>query len=505
LEELEAGDPQQVGRYRITARLGAGGMGRVYLGRSASGRAVAVKVVRAELADDAGFRVRFAREVEAARRVTGFFTAAVVDADPDGSPAWLATAYVPGISLEDAVRVHGALPQRSVQALGAGLAEALEAIHRVGLIHRDLKPSNVLLAADGPRVIDFGISIAVEASALTQTGMVIGTPGFMSPEQVTGKAIGEPSDVFSLGAVLAFAATGASPFGTGSAHAVNFRAVYEEPDLDGLPAGLGAIRRCLAKDPGQRPAVPALVTEFAQALGETDAQTAMTHVLAEIGWLPGAASQESSNRITGAESSTQAHAPAQGGRLPTSPDGHHETPQSSAQPGFQSEPKTDPGPTARTVSSVQPAPATAGTVTRSSQTSGVSRRKVLLTSGLAVVTALAFTTWWFLSRGEVRSPRWTFATGGSASSPTIADETAYVSSYNGNLYAVDVSTGKRRWAFNPLDNGTRPSSAAVSDRTVYVATEEKLYAVDAETGKQKQDGELCVRLPRRPQLLGLTS
>ncbi|MFE2095358.1 serine/threonine-protein kinase, partial [Streptomyces sp. NPDC059460] len=266
-------------------------MGRVYLGRSASGRAVAVKVVRAELAEDTGFLRRFAREVEAARRVTGFFTAAVVDADLEGSPAWLATAYVPGMSLEAAVRTHGAWSQGSVLALGAGLAEALEAIHGAGLVHRDLKPSNVLLSADGPRLIDFGISAVAGASVLTETGMMVGTPGFMSPEQMTGKTVGPASDVFSLGAVLAFAATGVGPFGTGSAHAVNFRAVYEEPDLGGLPPGLDVIGRCLAKDPGQRPTVPDLVAACVRALGESDGHITATQVLSEVDWLPDAVAQ----------------------------------------------------------------------------------------------------------------------------------------------------------------------------------------------------------------------
>ncbi|MEU6316918.1 serine/threonine-protein kinase [Streptomyces sp. NPDC047009] len=285
------GDPRQVGRFRIVARLGAGGMGRVYLGCSPSGRAVAVKVVRAELLEDTGFRRRFAREVEAARRVTGFFTAAVVDADLEGSPAWLATAYVPGMSLEAAVRTHGAWSQRSVLTLGAGLAEALEAIHGAGLVHRDLKPSNVLLSADGPRLIDFGISAVAGASVLTQTGTMAGTPGFMSPEQMTEKTVGPASDVFSLGAVLAFAATGSSPFGTGSALAVNFRAVYEEPDLGGVPLSLDVIGQCLAKDPGQRPTVPDLVAALTRALGESDGHTTATQVLAEAGWLPDAVAQ----------------------------------------------------------------------------------------------------------------------------------------------------------------------------------------------------------------------
>ncbi|MEU9854552.1 ABC transporter substrate-binding protein [Streptomyces sp. NPDC047974] len=277
-----------MGRYRILARLGAGGMGRVYLGRSTSGRMVAVKVVRAELAEDPEFQRRFVREVEAARRVTGFFTAAVVDADPMGSPPWLATAYVPGLPLETAVRTHGAWPLRSLLYLGAGLVEALEAIHGTGLIHRDLKPSNVLIAADGPRVIDFGISIIGESSVLTQAGMVIGTPGFMSPEQIAGTTVGPAADVFSLGAVLAFAATGTGPFGTGSAHSVNFRAVYGEPDLRLLPPGTELIGRCLEKDPARRPTVPELLAEFAGLLGEGSGHTYGGGPAKETHWLPDA-------------------------------------------------------------------------------------------------------------------------------------------------------------------------------------------------------------------------
>lgn len=284
VEALQPGDPEQVGPYRIVARLGAGGMGRVYLGRSRGGRPVAVKVVRPELAEDPGFRHRFAREITAARRVNGAFTAGVVDADPHGSPAWLATVYVPGISLGDAVAAHGPWPQERVLALGAGLAEALEAIHAARVVHRDLKPSNVLLAADGPRVIDFGISVADETSALTRSGMVVGSPGFMSPEQITGKPVGPASDVFSLGAVLAFTATGAGPFGAGLAHAVNFRAVYEEPDLQRLPSNLRTVvAKCLAKDPSQRLSIPALLEQLAATHG--DRQT-VAMSLAEGGWLP---------------------------------------------------------------------------------------------------------------------------------------------------------------------------------------------------------------------------
>ncbi|WP_240111182.1 serine/threonine-protein kinase, partial [Streptomyces sp. MUM 203J] len=278
---LEAGDPRQVGRYRIVARLGAGGMGQVFLGRSPGGRNVAVKVVRSELAQDPGFRRRFAREVATARRVTGFFTAGVVDADPEGSPAWLATEYVPGLPLGDAVEVHGPWPERGVLALAAGLAEALEAIHTAGVVHRDLKPSNVLLAQDGPRVIDFGISVAAEASVLTQTGMVIGTPGFMSPEQLTGgRNIGPATDVFALGAVLVYTATGSGPFGTGSFQALNYRIVHEQPDLGALPPVLrDVVSRCLAKEPEARPSVTALVTELAHTPGDDNT------------WLPGAVTE----------------------------------------------------------------------------------------------------------------------------------------------------------------------------------------------------------------------
>jgi eukaryotic-like serine/threonine-protein kinase len=260
VEGLRAGDPQSMGPYRLLGRLGAGGMGQVFLGRSAGGRLVAVKVIRPELAGEPGFRARFAREVAAARTVCGLFTAPVADADVQGPVPWLATAYVAGPSLADAVDAQGPLPVTSVLTLAAGLAEGLEAIHAAGLVHRDLKPSNVLLAEDGPRVIDFGISRAAEASVLTQTGTVMGSPGFMSPEQAQGRAVGPPSDVFSLGAVLTFAATGQGPFGTGATPALLYRVVHQQPDTAGLPKPIRPlVERCLAKDPGQRPATTALL------------------------------------------------------------------------------------------------------------------------------------------------------------------------------------------------------------------------------------------------------
>ncbi|HSA50894.1 MAG TPA: protein kinase [Yinghuangia sp.] len=285
MEALRDGDPVVVGRYRIVGRLGSGGMGQVYRGRSPGGRAVAVKVVRPELAGERDFRRRFAREVEAARRVGGVFTAAVLDADAEGEPPWLATAFVPGMSLADVVRDHGPLPEASALGLGAGIAEALGAIHASGLVHRDLKPSNVLLSPDGPRVIDFGIALAADASVLTRTGMAVGSPGYMSPEQVRGEPVGPPSDVFSLGTVLAFAATGQGPFGDGPLPSLMFRIAYESPRLDHVPDGIrDLVEQCLHKEPAGRPSVDVLLDELAERLaGRPVEETVALH---RRGWLP---------------------------------------------------------------------------------------------------------------------------------------------------------------------------------------------------------------------------
>ena len=267
IKELKAGDPVAVGPYKLLGRLGAGGMGQVYLAKSPGGRLVAIKLIRPELAEERGFRTRFAGEIAAARNVSGIYTAAVVDADSDAELPWMATVYVPGPSLTDAVEDHGPLPLKTVLALAAGLAEALEAIHRAGLVHRDMKPSNVLLASDGPRVIDFGISRALERSMMTTTGMVLGSPGFMSPEQATGEQVGQPTDVFSLGAVLAYAATGAGPFGAGPTPALLYRVVKEEPDLTKVPGRLRPlVTQCMAKDPAQRPTPAALLAALSDEI-----------------------------------------------------------------------------------------------------------------------------------------------------------------------------------------------------------------------------------------------
>ena len=263
MQELQPGDPLVIGPYRLLGQLGSGGMGRVFLGLSAGGRHVAVKVIRPELAANPEFRARFQREVAVARTVSGMFTAVVVDADTDAPAPWLATAYVAGPSLAQAVDARGPLSADAVLTLAAGLAESLAAIHAAGLVHRDLKPSNVLLAEDGPRVIDFGISRAAEATSLTSTGLVIGSPGFMSPEQAEGGVVGPPSDMFSLGAVLAFAASGEAPFGSGSTPALIYRVVHGAPDLNQVPARVRPlIERCMAKAPGERPSADDLLVQI---------------------------------------------------------------------------------------------------------------------------------------------------------------------------------------------------------------------------------------------------
>lgn len=252
---LEPEDPRSVGAYQILERLGSGGMGRVFLGRSPGGRQVAVKVVHAELVREQEFRSRFRREVQAARLVSGAFTAPVIDADPDATQPWLVTSYIAGPSLQQAVDGGGPLPPATVLVLAAGLAEALLSIHNAGLVHRDLKPSNVLLAEDGPRVIDFGIARTLEAGSLTRTGLLVGSPGFMAPEQVDDGEITAATDVFALGAVLAYAATGSNPFGRGTPPALLYRVVHAEPDIQAVtdPGVRALVADCLAKAPGARP------------------------------------------------------------------------------------------------------------------------------------------------------------------------------------------------------------------------------------------------------------
>ncbi|MGV9939969.1 serine/threonine-protein kinase [Streptomyces sp. NPDC003401] len=280
MQPLGAGEPAEVGPYRLLGRLGSGGMGRVYLGRSAGGRTVAVKIVHPHLALDEEFRARFRREVDAARRVGGAWTAPVLDADPAADVPWVATAYAAGPSLAAAVAGGGALPEHTVRVLGAGLGEALAAVHGLGLVHRDVKPSNILLTVDGPLLIDFGIARATDGTAsLTSTGVSVGSPGYMAPEQILGRSVTGAADVFSLGAVLAYATTGEPPFPGDSSAALLYKVVHEQPELGALDGDLRElVAACLAKEPAERPA-PA---EVARRLAPRGAAR-----LVAAGWLPG--------------------------------------------------------------------------------------------------------------------------------------------------------------------------------------------------------------------------
>lgn len=299
MDKLGPDDPHRIGAYRLLGRLGEGGMGQVFLARSDRGRTVALKLVRRELAEQPEFRARFRQEVRAAHQVGGAWTAPVLDSDTEAPVPWVATGYVAGPSLHRVVSgrpgapvaesgAYGPLPVRSVQLLGSGLAHALQHIHGAGLIHRDLKPSNVLLTIDGPRVIDFGIARALESLAdgdLTRTGAMIGSPGFMAPEQVRGERVTTACDVFCLGSVLAYAASGRLPFGaaeSGGVHALMFRITQEDPDLTGVPAELaGVVRDCLAKDPAARPSPDEILARLGEA--EADEPWLPATLIAQLG------------------------------------------------------------------------------------------------------------------------------------------------------------------------------------------------------------------------------
>ncbi|MFW6724943.1 serine/threonine-protein kinase [Streptomyces sp. MAR4 CNY-716] len=499
------------------ARLGAGGMGQVFLGRSPGGRAMAVKVVRPELAGEAGFRQRFAREVAAARRVTGVFTATVVDADLEGSPAWLATEYVPGMSLGEALAQHGPWPEPAALALGAGLAEALEAIHAARIVHRDLKPSNVLLAPAGPRVIDFGISMTDEVSMLTQTGTVVGTPGFMSPEQLTaGGQVGPASDVFSLGAVLAFAATGSGPFGTGPPHALHYRIVHEQPDLSALPPRLGdLVAGCLAKVPQERPTVAVLLDRLGQTLQEDGEEGPRLH--SALDWLPPAVARSlrDDDHASTADPAPQptpprpAQSPAPQRAADDADDAAaDQTATRTGRTPAQSPPPVHP-PTAVAAPAAPLPPAAAPANPTRTRTP---TRRNILAAAVALGAAGTGLTAWKLSGDEPsgapsadgpgadRAPggadgaesgteRWSVADFTAMDSPAVADGTVYVVGMAGpgsravGLHALDATDGKRRWSFPHDEPRKRP---AVSDGMVYLTVPgDGVYALDAADGKER--------------------
>jgi outer membrane protein assembly factor BamB len=321
VQALRETDPRRIGPYEVLGRLGAGGMGEVYLAASRAGLRLAVKVVRTEHAEDRTFRARFRQEVRAAQTVggTGTYTARVVDADTEGERPWMATEFVDGPNLRDAVLDHGPLPEDAVRTLAAALGEALAAIHAKGLVHRDLKPSNILLAPDGPRVIDFGIVRALEATALTRTGAVVGSVGYVSPEQIrNGAEVGPPSDVFSLGAVLAYASSGREPFGEGQDSVILLRVLTRDFDLTGLPqAVLPLVESCLRAEPEERPTpqdVVAAAGHTGRSLGQSARPgwftTAPKPPEGDQRWLPERESQERGSRVEYVAPVTLTHAPA---------------------------------------------------------------------------------------------------------------------------------------------------------------------------------------------------
>ncbi len=469
MEALASRDPPQVGPYQLQGVLGSGGFGRVFLGESADGQLAAVKVIHAHLAAGHEFRVRFRREVAAARRVSGPFTARLIDADVDGPEPWLATEYVNGPSLAEAVARHGPLPAGSVLVLAAGLAEALAVIHAAGLVHRDLNPQNVLLADDGPRVIDFGIARAIEASKLTGTGIVLGTFAFMSPEQAVGHPVGPPSDVFSLGSVLVFAATGRAPFGAGSGADLLHRIAYGTPDLDQVPAELRPLAaRCLARDPARRPAPGDLLAYLADAHPATDWPARP--------FIPGQ--------------------PAATARAGSGHDGMEATRTASRVRGDLAADRSGARSREAVLAAPPRRPAGSAVVSRPSSASpGRAESKsrlwplwaglgVIVTASIVVAVIFAGQPPSQLAAGALL---WSVNTGPSIAAPALANGALYVGGVDGKvteLTDIDRSTGKRLWA-RAVSGGTVNAAPAVSDGIVYASNDTSVYAFGANDGVRR--------------------
>jgi len=527
MDSLTATDLRAVGEFRLLARLGSGGMGQVFLGSSLAGRMVAVKVIHAELSRDTEFVRRFRHEVEAAQKVSGWYTAPVVAAGVDDNPPWLATAFVPGPSLDDIVSRHGPLPMPAVWRLAAGLAEALRAIHGTGLVHRDLKPANVLLAIDGPRVIDFGISRAVTAETrLTATGAVIGTLAYMSPEQVQAQETGPASDTFSFGSVLAFAASGADPFSVAPGSppaAVMFRIVHGEPELGAVPAEVrGLIEACLAKDPRERPdlgRVAAYAATAAERLGLSPAAFWPREVAGVI------QAQEAALAAQIESLQTARGTRAEGGwGVSAGPAGRHSAPyqaparfSGSAAPGLTTDPGAgNGGPTFGGPAVAWPA----GTRRE------VSRRGLLIGAGLGGVAVVGGVAGWVLNsrtapstpsitsssavtlpagalptgtvptlgqelqryygEGPRRAAAWKFATGNTiTANPGAGGGRVYVGSTDNNFYAVTAAGGRKAWSFQ---SGAVTAAPEVVGSVVCLATSEgHFYALRAADGARAWD------------------
>ncbi|MEV4452551.1 serine/threonine-protein kinase [Streptomyces mirabilis] len=473
VDQLTQHDPRRIGPFEVLGRLGAGGMGLVYLARSASGRRVAIKTVRTELAEDQLFRVRFTREVEAARAVSGFYTAAVVDADPRAAVPWLATAYVPAPSLEEIVNECGPMPAQAVRWLAAGVAEALQSIHGAGLVHRDLKPSNVLVVEDGPRVIDFGIASGVSNTRLTMTNVAVGTPAYMSPEQAKdSRSVTGASDVFSLGSMLVFAATGHAPFHGANPVETVFMLLREGPDLEGLPDELRPlIESCMQMEATGRPNPADLQAQLAPHLfgsGSDDSGTASA-------WLPERAVGLIESRRGGRPALKP---PSSGGRsgggrpaLPPPPS-HAPLPVGAPDTGpvrlAGGQVPIGPGPRvadARAAAVKAPPPEAGLAASWSRPRVGVNGADPAPT--VAPPPAPDSPSGWRPWRFRMSNDVW--------GTPSVAGDLVYVTSFE--VHALDVATGRRRFKTRDV-----AWSMAVADGRIHASDGPTLFALNAREG-----------------------
>uniref|UniRef100_A0AAU2K442 Serine/threonine-protein kinase AfsK n=1 Tax=Streptomyces sp. NBC_00049 TaxID=2903617 RepID=A0AAU2K442_9ACTN len=514
VEQLTQHDPRRIGPFEVLGRLGAGGMGLVYLARSASGRRVAIKTVRTELAEDQLFRVRFTREVEAARAVSGFYTAAVVDADPRAAVPWLATAYVPAPSLEEIVNECGPMPAQAVRWLAAGIAEALQSIHGAGLVHRDLKPSNVLVVEDGPRVIDFGIASGVSNTRLTMTNVAVGTPAYMSPEQAKdSRSVKGASDVFSLGSTLVFAATGHPPYHGANPVETVFMLLREGPNLTGLPEELRPlIESCMQMDATLRPTPADLQAQLAPHLFEGDDESGTASA-----WLPGRAVAMIEARRAGHRTPPAPVVPApgpasrpasgsgsrsgggagDGSQGPISGPATHRRQRGGADPWVdprtgQAVPQRPHHPPMSPLSSgepvrlggspvpIGPGPfATAASAAHGSADSATGW--IRPPGGVAAATPSAVQA----VPGPAPSPDsgrwrpWRFRMSNEVwGTPTVAGELLYVTSFE--VHALDVASGRRQFKTRDV-----AWSMAVSDNRIHASDGPSLYALDATDGSER--------------------
>ncbi|MET8942312.1 serine/threonine-protein kinase [Streptomyces sp. NPDC004542] len=481
VDQLTQHDPRRIGPFEVLGRLGAGGMGLVYLARSASGRRVAIKTVRTELAEDQLFRVRFTREVEAARAVSGFYTAAVVDADPRAAVPWLATAYVPAPSLEEIVNDCGPLPAQAVRWLAAGVAEALQSIHGAGLVHRDLKPSNVLVVEDGPRVIDFGIASGVSNTRLTMTNVAVGTPAYMSPEQAKdSRSVTGASDVFSLGSMLVFAATGHPPFHGANPVETVFMLLREGPDLEGLPDELRPlIESCMQMDATARPNPADLQAQLAPHLfgsGSDDSGTASA-------WLPEKAVALIESRRGGRPAARPSPTGARSAGRPVLPpppsyDPAVPAPGPVPAPAPTGTPDTGPvrlagakvpiGPGPRVsdarAAAVKAPPPEAGLVASWSRPRpGMGGADPAVPAAPPPETGTGWRPWRFRMSNDV----W--------GTPAVDGDLVYVTSFE--VHALDVATGRRRFKSRDV-----AWSMAVADGRIHASDGPTLFALDCRQG-----------------------